>query len=148
MKLYVSRYQNPALKEAQLVVLGITIGTPRWKLGYPVVRLPLLAPDRETFHVYDRSQFEPLYWRKLDEIGLQTIEQAIQEATGGRDAALCCFEDTRQTWCHRQCFAEWWTRHTGQVIEEYPDPSEPKQPKERKPEARKEPVAIQGRFQW
>ncbi|HEV2458487.1 MAG TPA: hypothetical protein VGS80_08985 [Ktedonobacterales bacterium] len=57
MEIWTSRFQNKALAaHPELVKVGITVGQPRWPLGYAYERLPLLAPYG-LFRETDRSVF-------------------------------------------------------------------------------------------
>ena len=53
----------------ELVKVGITVGQPRWTLGYEYERLPLLAPYG-LFRETDRERFTRAYCARLDAAGL------------------------------------------------------------------------------
>jgi len=64
-----------------------------------------------------------VYFQKMDRIGAKAISkrfQEISETNGGKDLVLLCYENLTKPdeWCHRQVFAEWWLRETGEIIEE------------------------------
>jgi hypothetical protein len=138
MEIWTSRFQNKALAgHPELVKVGITVGQPRWPLGYAYERLSLLAPYgllRET----DRERFTRAYCARLDAAGVETVLAALQAISAehdGRDLVLLCYEDLdkvypdgSQEWCHRQVFAEWWRARTGGIILELPHAGASTQP--------------------
>lgn len=156
-KLYTSRYQNPNLAASTAAMVGITLGQPRFKLPYNLFeRLTELAPSREIFRINDRETFEPAMRARLDRhYGIDHItgllaavtKRAERELGDGTPLVLLCFEDIRLPgqWCHRQIVAAWWEEKTGQRVEEYPDLSEPKQPRPRSASARSRRNAGNGR---
>lgn len=138
MEIWTSRFQNKALAaRTELVKVGITIGQPRFPLGYDYERLPLLAPYgllRET----DRERFTHAYCARLDQIGAAQVQAAFNRISAehdGRDLVLLCYEDLDKVyadgsleWCHRLVFAEWWRARTGDIIRELPRASAPAEP--------------------
>ena len=59
-RIFTSRYQNAAIASSGLVPIGITLGNPRFRLGYALAaNLRQLAPTRAMFHLTDRAAFEP-----------------------------------------------------------------------------------------
>jgi hypothetical protein len=138
MEIWTSRFQNKELAaHPELVKVGITVGQPRWPLGYAYERLPLLAPYG-LLHETDRSVFAPAYFARLDQIGPAQVQAAfdrIRAEHDGRDLVLLCYEDLAkvypdgsQEWCHRQVFAEWWRARTGGIILELPHAGASTQP--------------------
>jgi len=136
VRIWASRFHNRQLRNRpDLVKVAITVGNPRWPLGYEFVELRKLAPYGRLFHINDREEFTTTYFEKMDRIGAGAISkwlQEISETHGGKDLVLLCYEDVRKPgeWCHRQVFAEWWRRETGEIIEELetgvaPEPLEP-----------------------
>jgi hypothetical protein len=127
MKLYTSRYGNENIEKSDVVPVGITLGKPKQPLRYQVAAyLRDLAPDGHMFQIYDRTEFTPLFFRKLDSIGVNSIKRQLDQVSrrhGGKDIVLLCYEDVRKPgeWCHRLVFAEWWEARTGERIEEFPD---------------------------
>lgn len=136
LKIYTSRFQNPALKSGKYTVVGIVRGLPRFQLGYERAgNIIDIAPPRELFNVYDREQFTEPYMAHLDRIGLERISAQLQQYFElGKDVVLCCYEDVREPneWCHRLVFAEWWLKNTGKKIEELPNPAPVKSTKKHK----------------
>ena len=96
-----------------------------------VVSVRVLRSAVGLYHLIDdRREFTAAYCQKLDRIGVAAISkrfQEISEAHGGRDLVLLCWEDIRKPgeWCHRQVFAEWWLRETGEAIVELETGAEP-----------------------
>jgi len=124
VRIWTSRFHNRALRERpDLVKVAITVGKPRWPVGFQFVELNWLAPYGNLFRIDDRSKFTVAYFQKMDRIGAKAISkrfQEISETNGGKDLVLLCYENLTKPdeWCHRQVFAEWWLRETGEIIEE------------------------------
>jgi hypothetical protein len=138
MEIWTSRFQNKALAaRPELVKVGITVGQPRWPLGYEYERLPLLAPYG-LLHEADRERFTRAYCTRLDAAGVAAVLaalQAISDEHDGRDLVLLCYEDLAKVypdgsleWCHRVVFSEWWRARTGEVILELPRADAPAAP--------------------
>src|SRR5260221_8170860 len=126
--LYTSRYANKELaRRPDLVKVGITVGKPRWPLGYPVESLDRLAPWG-LLQVFDRAEFTARYHAQLDRAGVDRVLrdlQRISDAHDGQDLVLLCYEDVRKPgeWCHRQVLAEWLADRAGLVVAELIDPA-------------------------
>jgi hypothetical protein len=94
--LFTSRWQNKKLAELGVVPVGISRGTPRFKLPYRYRMLRLLAPYREAFGIEDNEGFERTYLRQLEELGVEYIANRLRRIShehGGRPLVLLCFED-------------------------------------------------------
>jgi Domain of unknown function DUF488 len=115
-----SYFNNPALKRRRdLVKVAITLGLPKWPLGYGFAEVKELAPDGWILAL-EGEAFERKYREKLDRIGVETIRARlgqISEERGGEELALLCYEARRES-CHRGVFAEWWEEKTGEVVVE------------------------------
>lgn len=133
MAIWISRYSNKELLNGNYFPVGISIGRPRFKLGYTLrEQCYSLAPKRYMLNM-DIENFKKAYYEKLEGIGTDQIigivnnldERARSE---GKELVLLCFEDVRVVgeWCHRTIFAQWWAEKTGGTIEELPDPTKPK----------------------
>ncbi len=115
-----SQYQAKELILASgLVPVGISIGEPKFALGYECVKLTRLAPWglRE---LDDDHLFAALYRDRLDSIGVGMLRSrfhSISAAHDGRGLVLLCFEKPG-VFCHRRVFADWWTEQTGQHVPE------------------------------
>jgi hypothetical protein len=69
-EIWTSRYANRALADFRLVPIGVTLWTPRFRLGYELAtNLRSLAPDKAWFRAPD-SQFEARYLEKLATVGV------------------------------------------------------------------------------
>ena len=106
-----------------MVKVAITVGKPKWPVGFEFVEFNLLAPFGRLFRIDDREEFTKAYFEKMDRIGVAAISKRFQEISdqhGGKDLVLLCYENLTKPgeWCHRQVFAQWWLRETGEGIEE------------------------------
>ena len=97
----------------------------------------------------DIEHFKPAYYDKLEGIGTEKIismverfDQAAQSE--GKQLVLLCYEDVRipEDWCHRTVFAEWWAENVGELIEELPDPTPPKEKKKAKADNKQPAKAV------
>lgn len=129
MKIFVSRYANPELKGGLYTAVRISIGAPRWEVGYPIAgAIKALMP----FGLFGDPRYEEYldfrmaYFDRLNRTGVTRIRAALSDYEGaGKDIALLCFEDVRQpgNWCHRTMFSEWWRIRTGEEVPELFDPT-------------------------
>ena len=126
--IYTSRYQNTELENGEYTVVGVTLGAPKFRLGYSLSgNIKEIAPPGFLFKEYNRERFTVRYRENIEKIGVTVIADILDGYKSlGKDVVLCCFEDVRKPneWCHRQVFAEWWYEKTGELIEELSDPSE------------------------
>lgn len=126
--LYVSRYSNPILRSGDYVTVSISVGSPRWPLGYELNGdIGMLKPFG-LLQIEDKETYHRAYMSRLNKYGLDKIEAAMRPFfASGEDVVLLCYEDLRKDdqWCHRTMFAEWWLEQTGEIINELPDPSAP-----------------------
>jgi len=136
MAIWVSRYSNKELRKGNYYPVGISLGTPKWPLGYEVrEQCYSLAPKGFMLNL-EKDEYREAYFQKLDDLGREKIfgivsrldEKARAE---NKELVLLCYEDVRNPdeWCHRTMFAEWWGINVGEVIEELPDSSIPKSKK-------------------
>lgn len=125
--LYVSRYSNKELATGKYTAVRISVGTPRWSLGYSLDGAIKDLMPFGLLNIEDREESRKLYHEKLDRIGFGRIEKQIRELESlGKPVVLLCYEDITKgpdNWCHRTFFAEWWLKQTGEVINELPDPA-------------------------
>ena len=144
-KIYVSRYSNKELLRSGYCPVGISIGTPKWPLGYELQgQCYALAPKGYMMNM-EPEPFRKAYFEKLDEIGTKKVIAIVRQLQNmaearGETLVLLCYEDIRleDQWCHRTLFAEWWKDKTGEEISELPDPSEPKGKKPKAKETKAE----------
>lgn len=138
MAIWTSRYSNKELVEnkEKYYCVGISIGSPRFKLGYELAtQCYSLAPKGYMLKM-EYDPFKKAYYDKLEGIGADRIIDMVmrfeKEAEDqGKELVLLCYEDVRipEDWCHRTIFAQWYCEHTGEIIQELPDPNPPKQKK-------------------
>lgn len=144
MAIWTSRYSNKELQNGNYYPVGISIGTPRFPLGYTVrEQCYSLAPKGYMLNM-DLEKFIPAYYDKLANIGEQRIIDMVTKLDSkaraeGKELVLLCYEDVRipEDWCHRTVFAKWWAKKVGEVIEELPDPNPPKQKKSARADSKK-----------
>lgn len=128
VKVYVSRYGNLELRKGTYTAVRISLGSPKWDIGYRINgEFKNLMPFGLLGKYEDYEPFKREYFLRLDRVGVSRIRAELETWKRlGRDVVLLCFEDIRkgpENWCHRTAFAEWWTLRTGEEIEELPDPS-------------------------
>ena len=133
---YTSRYSNPELKTGKYTAVRISLGTPKWPIGY---NLDAEMKDLMPFGLLGKFEryedFERAYFERLDQKGVQRIFSQLQRFERlGKDVVLLCYEDIRKgpdDWCHRRTFADWWLKNTGEALpalfDPTPDPSKPRQ---------------------
>lgn len=126
--LYVSRFSNPKLKSGKYTPVRISLGAPKWPLGYTIAgEIKDLMPFG-LLQINDRALYEKKYRERLDRIGVDRIQAALDSFGVDKPVVLLCYEDVRDPsqWCHRTIFAQWWLENTGEIADELPDPSEVK----------------------
>ena len=128
MSIYTSRYSNPELRKGIYTAVRISLGTPKWSIGYPLTgELKDLMPFGllNKYELYE--DFKREYFMRLDRIGVSRIRSQLQQFESlGKDVVLLCYEDIRkgpENWCLRTAFAEWWLLKTGEAIKELYDPT-------------------------
>jgi len=125
--IYTSRYSNPTLQNGFYTTIRVSIGTPKWQLGYKLCgELTEIMPfGLLGKYDHDPGGFKKAYYARLNSIGAQSIATQLRRFESlGKDVVLLCYEDIRKgadNWCHRVVFAEWWKEKTGELIEELPD---------------------------
>lgn len=135
MMVYTSRYSNPELKSGKYTTVRISLGTPKWPLGFNIdAEMADLMPFGLLNKFERYEDFEAAYFARLKQKGVQRILSQLQRFERlGKDVVLLCYEDIRKPddWCHRRTFADWWLKNTGEAIPELfdptPDPSKPRQ---------------------
>lgn len=125
--IFTSRYANPELKSCKYTAVRISLGTPRWQVGYTIAGAIEELMPRSIFGIEDRDEFQRRYYERLDSFGVNRIREQLQKFEAmGKPIVLLCFEDIRKgdwNWCHRNMFASWWEQHTSEVIPELQDNS-------------------------
>lgn len=139
MAIWTSRYSNKELTEnkEKYYCVGISLGTPKFPLGYTVEQQCYSLAPKGYMLKMEPEEFKEAYYRKLEGIGNDRIvdmvmrfeRQADQEE---KELVFLCYEDVRipEDWCHRTVFAQWYAERTGEIIQELPDPTPPKQKKQ------------------
>jgi len=130
MAIYTSRFSNPALRSGEYQTIRISVGKPRWELGY---KLDGDFPHLMPYGLFDdnnisKGEFSRRYVNRLNDKA-DIIINTLKAMSAKRDIVLLCYEDIRKpgNWCHREVFADWWYDNTGKMISELTDPSnEPK----------------------
>ena len=74
---YTSRYSNPELKSGNYTAVRISVGAPRWKVGYDIsgVIKDLMPIGLRTIENVD--EFCRLYYERLDAIGVDRIREQL-----------------------------------------------------------------------
>lgn len=130
MSIFTSRYSNKELRKEGYYPVGISLGTPKFPLGYELRgQCYTLAPKRNMLQL-EYEEYKTAYTSKLDDIGASNVIRIVNDLEAKaraeeKDLVLLCFEDVRdpEKWCHRTMFAEWWLKHTGEVVNELIDES-------------------------
>jgi hypothetical protein len=151
MAIWVSRYSNKELQnnKDRYYPVGISIGQPKFPLGYEIRnQCYSLAPKGYMLNM-DIDHFKPAYYDKLEGIGTEKIISMVQRfdqaaQSEGKQLVLLCYEDVRipEDWCHRTVFAEWWAENVGELIEELPNPTPPKEKKKAKADNKQPAKAV------
>lgn len=124
--IYTSRFSNPELKSGNYAAVRVSVGSPRWKVGYDIVGAIKDLMPAGLRHIEDVNDFRPRYYEQLERVGVDRIsEQIAKFELSGKLVVLLCFCDIRKPdwWCHRRVFADWWQEKTGEIIEELIDMS-------------------------
>ena len=124
MDLATSRYAaKDLILQSGRVPVGITVGNPRWPLGYQLAcNLRLLAPTRPMLGL-PTDVFEQIYRARLDDLGAEAIRALLQRCcddAGNDRLTLLCYENLDEPGksCHRRMFAAWYQAHTGESVPE------------------------------
>lgn len=128
-KLYTSRYSNKDLIDSGAIMVGISLGKPRFPLKYEISDVLLkLAPNRAIFGITDKLVFRKRYTEQLDRIGADEVLKMLKSVGYGsdKDVVLLCYEDVTcdnpdKNWCHRTYLGNWIEEKLGIKVEEYPD---------------------------
>lgn len=142
--LYVSRFSNPVLKSGDYTAVRISLGAPKWPVGYTIAgEIKELMPFG-LLQINDRNLYEKRYRERLDRIGPDKIQEALDRFGVDKPVVLLCYEDVRDPsqWCHRSMFAQWWLERTGEIADELHDPSTVKLKHPRQAQAQKKAPAM------
>ncbi len=127
--IYTARYQNRNVADDKFVKVAITVGLPKFQLGYELAgRIKELAPW-SLMNEHNHEVFVVKYTECLDRIGVRRIRERLLEfEQEGKDTVLLCYENIEENkHCHRRAFADWWREKTGELIDELPEAKEVRQ---------------------
>lgn len=119
MRIYTSYFGNSKkLQQAGIKVIGISLYPPRWFTG---ISLKQVAPTRSILFANGQTQEE--YTRRyrsevLSQQDMQQFLKTVEQASGGQDVALCCYEKP-EDFCHRHILSDWIKEKLGIEISEY-----------------------------
>ena len=126
-RIWTSRYSNKELRTGNYTAVRISLGTPRWPLGYTLTGAIRELMPWGCKGIEDTSLFKEKYFINLEKAGVACINKQLRCFESlGKDVVLLCYEDIRKgpsNWCHRTMFAEWWLKKTGETILELRDES-------------------------
>ena len=112
MAFYTSRFSNQELRSGRYTAVRISLGTPRWPLGYRLDGAISGLMPLGLFKKFDNDPeaFKREYRKRLNEVGVDWIQQQLSAfATRGKDVVLLCYEDIRKggnNWCHSKGVAQ------------------------------------------
>ena len=118
MKIYTSYFsQMKALNNAGIVPINIALWPPKFFRGISIM---YLAPKRYMLSgKLTREQYIESYRRDvLGRLNPVAVVREIERLSGGKDAALLCYEKPGE-FCHRRLFAQWMLEETGLDIPEW-----------------------------
>lgn len=119
MRIYTSYFGNSKkLQQAGIKVIGISLYPPRWFNG---ISLKQVAPTKSILFANGQTQED--YTRRyrsevLSQQDMQQFLKTVEQASGGQDVALCCYEKP-EDFCHRHILAGWIKEKLGIEISEY-----------------------------
>lgn len=119
MRIYTSYFGNSKkLQQAGIKVIGISLYPPRWFNG---ISLKQVAPTKSI--LFSNGQTQEDYTRRyrsevLSRQDMQQFLKTVEQASGGQDVALCCYEKP-EDFCHRHILADWIKEKLGIEISEY-----------------------------
>jgi uncharacterized protein (DUF488 family) len=102
-----------------LVPVGISIGKPKFPLGYTPVYMKEAAPWGLR-QIVDNDEFSERYRARLDRIGIEVFQRRftlVSDAHDRRGLVFLCFEPIGQ-FCHRHLFAFWLEQRISQRVTE------------------------------
>jgi hypothetical protein len=117
---FTSRWANKELAEIRCQPVGISRGTPRFRIGFRYRLARELAPGQEAWALAgDEVAFRAAYMRQLERLGLEAILgrlAGIGREAGGLPLVLLCYEPAGE-FCHRHVLSDW-LRERGVEIRE------------------------------
>jgi len=126
MKVYTSYYGNfKKLKKANIVPIGISLGTPKF-ISEHLDKILYLAPRRDMLGM-EYDDYKKLYLERLSKVDWDDVRRLIKQFGQGKDVAFCCYESLKNEddWCHRTMLAEFINNFSGkEVITEWKEQTE------------------------
>lgn len=118
MQIFTSYFANAKNLSPVIIPISIALKTPIWYTG---ARYNPLAPTGEIFSAWKVHRDNDLYMNQYEEdvlffLNPLRVFKDIQTITGGKDAALLCYERP-EDFCHRHRAAAWLTSHGVEVRE-------------------------------
>lgn len=118
MRIFTSFFGRTAqLQRSGIVPIGIALWLPRWYSGKSmrsVVPTAYMVKGDIT-----QERYVELYNREiLGRLRVEDVVSEIETLSEGRDVALLCYEKPGD-FCHRHLLADWLTRESGLVVEEF-----------------------------
>lgn len=107
--------KNP---DPNAVYLSIAVGNPKYSVPYTIVDFRMLKPFG-VFGVYDGEEYKKKYFERLDSYGVDKIREEMLKLSGDHEKVFLLCHEKNKNECHRSMFAEWWEKHTGEVISEW-----------------------------
>lgn len=123
MKIFTSYFGNlKALGSAGIMPISIARYSPKWYQG---AKFPGVAPTSYMLSgACSHEEYLKKYAEILDKLDASAIIRNIENFSGGRDVALCCYEKPGD-FCHRHLLSEW-LRKNGFDVKEW-EPEEKKE---------------------
>lgn len=124
MKIYTSYFGNyKKLQSANIQMLCVSLGKPKF------VNCPQLKNLCPTGYMLSSScsheTYLELYNKILQKQNAEDVIRQIESLSNGKDVALCCYEKPSE-FCHRHLIAEWLTKNSNLIVEEFGESHEPK----------------------
>ncbi len=76
--IFTSRYANSELRSCKYTAVRISIGLPKWKLGYEIAGAIDELMPKGIFRIKDYDEFHRLYFERLDAIGIDIIREKLR----------------------------------------------------------------------
>ena len=117
MKIYTSYFGNAkALAKNGIKIVSVALWQPRF-LSVPLT-MSDAAPTSWMVKKASHQQYLDAYQQILSRIDPHEFINRLETLGGGSDVALCCYEKPGE-FCHRHLLAEYLTKNTGVVIDEF-----------------------------
>lgn len=120
VELATSRYQEGDLiRESGLMPIGISVGRPKFPLGYTPLYMEELAPFG-LLQIEDPVEFDRGYIERLERVGTDALQNCFAAICAEHETpglVLLCFEPVGQP-CHRHLFSRWWEHQSGETVPE------------------------------